>query len=106
MVNKDTCKTGTANAQRSLGWEQGHTVGGMADTLGSSCLFPSPWSSSHRTPGGGHVTAGGRVARAQGPLSTQCGFCPTYVGTTSAGLVQINEVAAEALRPGNGLVSR
>lgn len=105
-MNKDTCETGTANAQRSLDWEQGRTAGEAAGTPGSSCLLPSPWSSSHRTPGGGHVTAGSQVARAQGPLSTQCGFCPTYVGTTSAGLVQINEVAAEALRLGNGLVSR
>lgn len=103
---KDTRKKGTANAQGSLGWEQGHTEEGTADTLGYSFLLPPPLSSSQCTPGGGHVTAGGQAARAQGPLSTQRAFCPTYVGTASAGLTQINEATAEAPRLGTGLVSR
>lgn len=62
---KDTCKKGTAKIKGSLGREQGHEKG-TADTMGSSFLLPFPLS-SHCTPGGGHVTAGGQVTRNQGP---------------------------------------
>lgn len=79
---------------------------GTADALGSPFLLPSPLSSSHCTPEGGHVTAGGQVAWDQGRLSMLHGSCPTYVGTANAGLMQINEATAEALCPGTGLVSR
>lgn len=104
---KDTYKKGTAKPQGSLSQEQGHREEGTADTLGSLFLLPSPLSSSHRTPGGGHVTAGDRVARAQGPSpQQQASVLLTYVGTADAGLAQINEAMAEALHRGTGLVSR
>lgn len=89
------------------GQEQGHVEEGTADTLGSLFLLLSPLSSSHCTPRGGHVTAGGQVARAQGPPPYQhASVLLTYVGTADAGLSQINEATAEALHQGTGLVSR